>query len=66
MRLMRRLFGCFFTLLLIGTVFLVLIARGPGLKSLPLPIGLEPLVDVVGQSVVGSSQPAPPPPAPAR
>ncbi|MFQ5344010.1 MAG: alpha/beta fold hydrolase, partial [Anaerolineae bacterium] len=66
MRLMRRLFGCFFTLLLIGTVFLVLIARGPGLKSLPLPSGLEPLGDVVGQDLGSGSQPPSPPPAPAR
>lgn len=66
MRVMRRLFGCFFTLILIGTVVLVLIARGPGLDSMPVPDSLEPLVDVVGQNLAGGSQPVPLPPTPAR
>lgn len=39
---MRRLFGCLFTLLLLAAVFLTLLARGPGLQGLPIPVSLEP------------------------
>lgn len=39
---MRRLFGCFFMLLLVAAVFLTLLARGPGLQGLPIPVDLEP------------------------
>ncbi|MFQ5595182.1 MAG: alpha/beta fold hydrolase, partial [Anaerolineae bacterium] len=66
MCLMRRLFGCFFTLLLIGAVFLVLVARGPGLDSMPVSISFEPLMDIVGLNVAGGRAPASLPPTPAQ
>lgn len=63
---MRQLFGCLFTLLLIGVAFLILLVRGPGLHSLPSPTGLEPLINALAQNLEAGREPATPPPAPAQ
>lgn len=59
---MRRLLGCFSTLLLIGAILMILLVRGPGLKGLPTPAWLEPPLDVLGQKIEAGSAPEPRPP----
>ncbi|MFQ5857299.1 MAG: esterase/lipase family protein [Anaerolineae bacterium] len=62
---MRRLFGYFFMLLLVGAVFLIFLARGPGLKSLPVPVNFEPLMGVLAEHLDPGDGPQPQLPSPA-
>lgn len=60
---MRRLFGCLFILMLVAAIFLVLLVRGPGLRSLPILAEAEPLVDIVTRRLGGGNPPQPRRPA---